>query len=393
MTAYISNLYKYDTRYGDGLVSPMRSCATSLSLSFSTLKTGDHPDLLSLAKRIGNVVKHFFATVLSSIPAAVGLLIKACQKEPQQLRAGVANPIRHRSLLDILDRRQPAQQDIPSNIIARERADLLKTLDPNLLTHIATWLTPREQVTAMPTSKYVKSAMRASPLWSHFLNHEDFRIHGATRWSIKPIDPKAPQLKYTPDNKDYLEKPFEQLLTYHVMFANNPCPEIDLFQYFARIMKGGPLAFAKIPKLRLEIPCENLSPELLDSPLSAFSKALESPFTYPGFDVPAHLNQGPQEPSLGGEHSFLIGFDVNNVPFFSLRVVHAETEGEGIQSMIIFAKNADGFFQIANGPWEANTLRLSNDTTLNFLLRLLNNETLSLNMPQGIKLYKKPVES
>ena len=367
MITHVTSLYNQDSRYGDGLIDPLRQCSQELRRDVSDLKRDGFINLGVTSKKILHLSIIFFATIISVIPAAIGLLMKACQ-------------------------------NTPVIIAAREGPDLLSPFPEDLLIYIATYLPTQDLLKARFVSKYFDTRMKSPYLWINTLTHEDLRMHGATTVGIRPTASRGNAFlvhipNYTPEDEYYLTHPLEQLVTYNALRKNSKEHRAGaLFLRFSRLAKGGPLAFEKVPKISLDRPCAQLTPQLLDLPLSNFSTPLsKSQKNSIGAGCSIIRQQQVQQEEVGGEHSFLVGIDSNNILFFALRVVHAGlVEEQNTQSMIIFAYEGGRFFQKANGPWRADELRLSNQSAENFLLRLLNNDPLDATMHQGITLYKKP---
>ena len=204
--------------------------------------------------------------------------------------------------------------------------------------HIASYLRCRDRVKSMEVSNDFYNVMRSKYLWSEYLAHPDYRIWGATRWSLVH---RSQGYQFTSADQIYEEDPFYQLRTYHELYKSQEAgPENEFFDYLARLMPGGPLAFKAIPQLNL----------------------------------PNAMDLKPEEMSA----SLMRGKDQQGLTFFAMRLVDRE-ESEAKPIVLLFTRSGSHgpWVQQANAWWKENTLKVSYQDTLNYILTIIKCESLS----------------
>lgn len=386
MIRFVKNLYMQDARYGDAFIAPMRSYITQAGKIFTDLRRQPNSSLFVQSKQIAAIALSMIKALVMSFPAACGMIIKAFQCQPVVSPPAARNqttPLSNVSKLLQID--PPSTNGVrPLNFHCPERQraseeknisslHLIKDINlhhqglpVDMLGYIGEFLHPEERMKAMLVSKGFRDFMRLPMLWSHFLGVTDLRIHGATRFVIKH---EKDRNTYLPEDKEYLEHPYEQISTYFRMFPPRQARDIDCFEYWSRTMKGGPLGFANIPKVCLNKQVEELTVDDLNQSLSEISEALEVG-SYWGFN----LLDKTADLAMQQKHSIIMGIDVNQAPFLAFWVKRANED----QSLILF-KRKD---QIANGSWKANQLHLNELNDQNYLLALLNKELPNRNLDQ-----------
>lgn len=358
------NLYTQDGRYGDAFVGPMRFCITETRRIFIDLKRNHNSGLFIQSQRIASIALLTIGVLVAFFPALSGMIVKAFQPKPATVPA-----VELSKLLGIQPFTKPTEQSSlhsPEN----KKKDPTEVFNQDMLACIGEFLHPQELINSMTVSKKFCNFMRLPRLWSHFLNSENLRLNGATPWKIT--------CDASPENKEYLEHPYEQLSTYIRMFRyhlQNPTP--DCFEYWARTMIGGPLAFANLPKVRLNKLAESLTVTDLKQSLAQISQPLEIK-SYSAFNL---LNE-TTDAVMQRQHSIVMGVDTSESLFlaFLVKRIITQKDNNGEEESLILFK--DGV-QVANGPWKAKQLRLTQLNDLNYLLDLLNGETPNSSLVDG----------
>ncbi len=221
--------------------------------------------------------------------------------------------------------------------------------------YIASFLGARDLVNASTVSKHFLSIMRSEYIWSEYLCHLDFRIWGATRWSLKRGEDSYQfqidnELNLEQENSIDLGDPFHQLRTYHEL-RKTEWGRIRSFDYFMRLMPGGPLAFQNIPVLN-PIDAKNLLPTDMNGPVA-------------------------------------YGKDLSGHSFFAIRVID---RSQHTDSAILIFIDVAKWQQEPNIYWEENQLSLDDTHVLNYILALMRTDNLAEREEFSSPLFIKAIE-
>lgn len=203
--------------------------------------------------------------------------------------------------------------------------------------YIASFLGPRDQLKSMEVSKDFCTIMRSKILWSEYLSHPEYRIWGATRWNFKKI---SGSYLFEPEGKINQEDPFQQLRIYHGLCKKNEAgPTNDFFDYLARLMPGGPIAFNAIPQL---------------NPPNA-----------------TRLQPGDMSAPI------IRGRDQQDCCFFAMRLIDC-ADSKATPVVLIFTRSMPGnsWIQEPNIFWKQDELKLSHRDVLGYILALIGREVL-----------------
>ena len=263
--------------------------------------------------------------------------------------------------VDSLPNRIPSEEIIPTDAPifippSGNACPLQETLSLEMFIYIASFLGPREIVNATTVSTHFLSVMRSEYLWSEYLGHPDFRIWGATRWNLKRGDDDGYQFQrddeyvLEQENGLILGEPFHQLRAHHEL-KKTEWGQIRSFDYFMRLMPGGPLAFQAIPVLNFA-DAKNLLPTDLDGPL-------------------------------------IYGKDLWGHCFFAIRVIDRIQHTD--PAILVFI-HANQWEQEPNVYWEKNQLSLDDTHVLNYILALMRKDNLAQREEFSSPLFLKTLE-
>ena len=192
---------------------------------------------------------------------------------------------------------------------------------------------------------------------TEILEESEFRLYGATRWAyIRPSRNESPQyIIDKPDMNNAENHPYLQLKAYEETRKKGISPEqCYVLDYFARLMKGGPVAFNKIPWIDTHY----------------------YPVDFTLRDVPTPI---------------VIGRLPNCKFYIALRLKDC-SQPEQNPFVLVLSENSNKFLvQQKNCCWEENSLRMSVDKHLNYVLALINKEEITEENFQGL-IYKKSVK-
>jgi len=356
--------------------------------------------IVDVVSRIIHIVSLIIPTILAYGLGLVGVLIKACYPTPvipplpsyqQLIRAGsppqeplqtlstralsnalannmnLANPM-HRNLFnygsEFLDRRDQINLSVAirGGVAPQERVQSISTrvLMPALVSNTifadrlyddlfnylgSEFLETRDLIGLSATSRGTYQRMRSPIIWQPILH--EYRIWGATKYVLQHIrrNNQAPGYALVPVNALPKIHPMDQLRAYHrILMENEGSQKNQVFDYLARLMVGGPLAFYEIPKL---------------SPADATSLQVE--------DMPA---------------SIIRGVDAKNKVFFAM-LVRDRTSLIPTPEVLVFVNQGengrinDSWLQVANGVWGPNEVKIQEQNDLNYILALFRREDLT----------------
>ena len=202
----------------------------------------------------------------------------------------------------------------------------------DMCVYIASFLGPRDQLKGMEVSKEFHAIMHSKILWSRYLAHPEYRIWGATRWDLTYT---SGRYLFASESETFENEPYQQLRMYHELREKGEIgPANEFFDYLARLMPGGPIAFNSIPSMHLENALD-LQPGAMSMPI-------------------------------------VRGTDNLNRYFFAMRLVNRGiVDAEPIVLLFTRPTTMNGWMQEANLYWGKDELKVTNKDVLNYLLALI----------------------
>lgn len=360
------HVYLPDRRFGDCLLNPERWCVHKLN----TLRVNAHQ--AHLLQRLARFTLLILAYGFKPV-SLVGVCLKAISGPPPVIQLPVvpapvapANgaPPRRRAHADIrfsmespvgyIEDRQTFTTIALSNPPFFQQGT---GLPQELRIYIVSFLPVQDLLRFMGLSTNCYQVAKSIYVWNRILLPN--QVAGPMReWTFPQI--RNGQELAGGDNIPFVH-PYEQLKAYAEMRRRNPQVP-DLFQYLARLNKGGPILFNNLPRLRLEGLDGVQLPATPNDPIVGV--------------LPEHLT-----------HSVMVGThrqgDVLR-NFIAFRVIDRAQPDATPTVLLLIQQNPrrESWVHNANGIWGANGVNPDHQTHINFLLYLFKGEAYS-ELPLG----------
>lgn len=228
----------------------------------------------------------------------------------------------------------------------------LDAIGVDMCLHIASFLTIRERVTMMGVSKEWCEIARANLFWRPFLGHEAYRIWGAEADSSALVRHEHGYAYQENDPADW--SAFHQFRVYHDLQKRGLAGTNEgFFDYLARLMPGGPLAFDSIPYVQVENTSEVTAESMVKSVIR--------------------------------------GSDRDGNIFIALRLADQALE-EQTPVVLLFINKNGKWIQQANAYWQEGILDVRHQTDENYVLALLGGTQLANRECFNAPKYKKTLQ-
>lgn len=262
----VSNLYQVDSRRGDKLLEPQRWCRKQWGYLFTPL-TASENKWAQVAKRIVQVAFLILPTAVAYVLGVCGIVIKACVPATLDPSSSVQVPLipdlqneEANSSNHGVARRQGEvlEEPIDANIeevrtVARVNpSSKIFELSKDVVIYALAFLETQDHLNCIRVCKTFKGWAESPILWESHLSHPDRRIWGATQWNFTY---RGGAYCYQQEvsscfNGMVLQDPLEQLKTYHLLKKRGEAGSSNtFFDYLARLIIGGPIAFNAFPRL------------------------------------------------------------------------------------------------------------------------------------------------
>ena len=307
ITENIKNLYLDDQKTGDCLLTPQRWCYQQ----WIKLLSSSQDDLSIISEVCFRILKMIPLIPMTMIACGIGFLgiaIKACMIHPKSTNSHQNNSS-ETILQDNLIQINVVNQTHSEQPLQITLNGSLKKITDDILVYVATFLEKSERLNLRTVSKKFGTRMTLPVFSSEFALNS--RLWGA-----------------------YAERsdPWNQIKAYMKLSKT-----LDSFlEYLARLIPGGPVAFDQIPYLEPD-----------DASLLQLSD----------------INK-----------SIIRGKDKNNFEFFAIRLLN---EVDQKRCALIFTKELRKFQQFnpwiqeKNSLWEKDTLKMTSETDLSYMLNLI----------------------
>ncbi|MFA6914798.1 MAG: hypothetical protein WC222_00230 [Parachlamydiales bacterium] len=340
MISYISSLYARDDRFGDFLIEPQRYYQNRIT-TLADFKPED--SLSNRIERILDIVISILPTIGAYICGAIGAIIKSFSGvnitrppsvvDPQSVFNALENPDTQIVVVPPLSEHlwspNPPPED-GSCIFSKEN------IFDDIFIHIGSYLSLGDLATLQCVSKDFKVMFRAPPLWSKYLEDPNVRIWGALQWRFqRNIDNGRFEYVCSSETQEFEHDPYGQLVAFDEVRNNN----YEELVYIARLMKGGPIAFLKIP--------------VIDS-----LPSIE--------ELDAHMNT-----------PVVRGTTTEGVTFLAMRIIQTDVEN-AVPTLLVFTRPiAQIWLNEKNSLWEKGQLKFSDDRVLGYVKDIIGRENLA----------------